>query len=49
MIYIVEVGYRKFAFDDSNTAMNYAALAKNKSVEDVEVTITLKFEEELDK
>ena len=49
MIYIVEIGYKKFAFDNHNTALSFAELAKTKSVEDEEVTITLKFEEELDK
>ena len=49
MIYIVEVGYMRFAFDDHNTAMSFATLAKNKVIEEHEVTITLKFEEELDK
>ena len=53
MLYIVEVGETKystiaFAFDDSNTAASFAALAKNKGVEDLEVTITLKHEEEVD-
>ena len=48
MMYIVEVGYTRFAFDDLNTASSFAALAKNKSVEDIIVTITLKHPEELD-
>ena len=54
MLYIVSVGETKysaveFAFEDHNTAMSFAALAKNKAVEDVNVTVDLKFEEELDK
>lgn len=54
MMYIVSVGATKysateFAFDDQNTAVNFAALAKNKAVEEVEVNIELKHEEELDK
>ena len=49
MIYIVEVGYKKFAFASRNEAVDFASIAKMKSVEDEDVTITLKFEEELDK
>ena len=50
MLYIVTVGYyNKFAFDDMNTASSFAALAKNKSVEDVDVTIELKHDDEVDK
>lgn len=49
MIYIVKVDYEKFVFDDSNTASSFAALAKNKALESVNVTIELKFEEEMDK
>ena len=53
MLYIVEVGESryntiKFVFDDQNTASSFAALAKNKAVEDVDVTVTLKHEEEAD-
>ena len=53
MLYIVSVGVTKysttdFVFDDHNTASTFAELAKNKAVEDVEVTIELKHEEELD-
>ena len=47
MLYIVSVGETKysaveFAFDDQNTAVSFAALAKNKAVEDVIVTIEVK-------
>ena len=54
MLYIVSVGETKystteFAFDDHNTAMSFAALAKNKAVEDVIVNIEIKHEEEVDK
>lgn len=49
MIYIVEIGYKKFAFDNHNTAKSFAELAKTYSIENEDVTITLKFEEELDK
>ena len=50
MIYIVTVGYySKFAFDDNNTAISFAALAKNKAVEDVTVTIEVKHDDEVDK
>lgn len=54
MLYIVEVREKgsyseiKFAFDDHNTATSFAAMAKNNAVEDTEVTITLKFEGEVD-
>ena len=48
MLYIVSVDYIKFAFDDHTTAMNFAALAKNKAVEEVTVRIELKYEEEVD-
>ena len=54
MIYIVSVGETKystteFAFDDNNTAISFAALAKNKAVEDVTVTIEVKHDDEVDK
>ena len=54
MLYIVSVGETKystteFAFDDNNTAINFAALAKNKAVEDVIVTIEVKHDDEVDK
>ena len=49
MIYIVKVDYEKFVFDDINTASSFAALAKNKALEPVNVTIELKFEAEMDK
>ena len=54
MIYIVEVGETKysttkFAFDDNNTAISFATLAKNKAVEDVIVNIEIKHDEEVDK
>lgn len=49
MMYIVKAEYTKFVFDDANTAMSFAALAKNKALEDIEVTIEIKQEEELDK
>ena len=47
MLYIVSVGETKysaveFAFDDNNMAISFAALAKSKAVEDIEVTIELK-------
>ena len=50
MLYIVEVGEHtydtiKFAFDDHNTAISFAALAKNKAVENIIVNVTLKHEE----
>ena len=54
MLYIVSVGATKystteFAFDDNNTAISFAALAKNKAVEDVTVTIEVKHDDEVDK
>ena len=54
MLYIVSVGETKystteFAFDDQNTAVSFAALAKNKAVEDVIVTIEVKHDDEVDK
>ena len=53
MLYIVEVGEHtydtiKFAFDDNNTAISFATLAKNKAVENIIVKVTLKHEEEVD-
>ena len=53
MLYIVEVGEHtydtiKFAFDDNNTAISFAALAKNKAVGNIIVKVTLKHEEEVD-
>lgn len=54
MLYIVSVGETKystteFAFDDQNTAVSFAALAKNKAVEDVIVTIEVKHDDEVEK
>ena len=53
MLYIVSVGETKystteFAFDDQNTAVSFAALAKNKAVEDVIVTIEVKHDDEVE-
>jgi hypothetical protein len=53
MLYIVSVGETKysttqFGFADQNTAVNFAALAKDKAIEDVEVTIELKHEDEVE-
>ena len=53
MLYIVSVGETKysateFAFDDNNTAISFAALAKNKAVEDVTVTIEVKHDDEVE-
>ena len=54
MLYIVSVGETKysaveFAFDDQNTAVSFAALAKNKAVEDVIVNIEVKHDDEVEK
>lgn len=54
MLYIVSVGETtysavEFAFDDQNTAVSFAALAKNKAVEDVTVTIEVKHDDEVEK
>ena len=54
MLYIVSVGETRystteFAFDDLNTASSFAALAKNKAVEDVIVNIEIKHDEEVNK
>ena len=53
MLYIVSVGETKysaveFAFDDNNTAISFAALAKNKAVADVIVTIEVKDDDEVE-
>ena len=53
MLYIVSVGETKysaveFAFDDNNTAISFAALAKNKAVEDISVTIEIKQDDEVE-
>lgn len=49
MMYVVKADYTKYVFDDRNTAMTFAALAKTKAVEPITVTIEIVHEEELDK
>lgn len=49
MIYRVSIDYKRFDFSESSTACNFAALAKNYSIEkDVKVEIELIAEDEKD-
>ena len=46
MLFKVRVGYScEFVFTDGTTALNFAVMAKAKSVEDEDVTIRLEYEQ----
>lgn len=44
--YIVEVGYRKFRFDNAQDALNFAIVAAQTSVDEDEAEITIVTESE---
>ena len=44
--YIVRVDYKKFKFNDQASAMTFASMAKNTSMDEIEVTVEIILEDD---